>query len=140
MPTKKFPAVLAAVVLMFALLITILVVLLTRNPGENVEISGAASTLSKLEPAKIAILEGGAFTPATIKIKVGTTVTWLSDDDDLNHKLVSGPHPDHSVLKDLSSPILAADESYSYTFKQTGTFKYHDEITPELGGTVIVTE
>lgn len=108
------------------------------DPGEYEKVSGEPSTVSGQHTAGIVIEEGGAFSPASLSVKTNTAVTWVSNDDDNNHVLQAGPHPGHSSLPDLKSPILGANQSYTYVFKKPGTYTYHDEINPELGGTVIV--
>lgn len=60
-----------------------------------------------------------AFSPATLTIKVGSTVTWTN----------MTPVP-HTVTSDdgksfdsgLSNPIAPSGGTYSFTFKQAGTF------------------
>jgi plastocyanin len=80
------------------------------------------------------------FSPATITIKKGTTVTWTNIDDDVTHQIASDPHPTHTSLPGLFSPILDTEQKYSYTFDKTGTFTYHDESSLLSSGTVYVIE
>lgn len=74
-----------------------------------------------------------AFSPATLKVKVGTTVTWTNQDTDA-HTVTSagsgGP---------LHSATLATHATYSYTFTKPGTYAYLCTIHPFMTGTVEVT-
>ena len=80
---------------------------------------------------------GGSFgfVPATITIKVGTTVTWTNN--------TSAPH---TVTSDdgktfdsgVNTPIGANGGTFSFTFTKAGTFTYHCQIHPFMKATVIV--
>ena len=73
-----------------------------------------------------------SFSPASISVKKGTTVTWTNQD--------SAPH---TVVGDNGGPesqILSRGTSYSYTFDTTGTFAYHCSIHPSMQGGVTVNE
>jgi plastocyanin len=73
-----------------------------------------------------------SFSPATLTVKVGTTVTW---------KGVSGSH---TVTSDAGAP-MTFDQSISeggtvtVTFTTAGTYKYHCSIHASMHGTIIVT-
>ncbi|MFE1881378.1 cupredoxin domain-containing protein [Streptomyces diastatochromogenes] len=74
-----------------------------------------------------------AFSPATLKVKAGTTVTWTNQDTDA-HTVTSagsgGP---------LHSAALAPHATYTYTFTKPGTFAYLCTIHPFMTATVEVT-
>lgn len=72
-----------------------------------------------------------AFVPSTLTIPAGTTITWVNRDSS-NHNIVS----DTSLF---NSGILSQNQTYSYTFNQTGTYNYHCGIHPNMTGTIIVT-
>lgn len=76
-----------------------------------------------------------AFSPATITIKVGTTVTWTNN--------TGAPHTvtsDDGTTFDsgINTPISANGGTYSFTFTKAGTFTYHCQIHPFMKATVIV--
>ncbi len=75
-------------------------------------------------------IENFAYTPATITVKKGTTVTWTNQDS-MQHDVSA----DGGAFK---SELLAKDESFSFTFDEVGTFKYHCTPHPNMIGTVIV--
>ena len=101
-------------------------------------------SLSKLSHANSAALEGNSsaepyqvkidnfsFGPATLTIPVGTTVTWVNQDD-VPHNVVS------TEGRTLKSPVLDTDQKFSYTFTQAGTYPYYCAIHPKMTGKVIV--
>ncbi|MFE7313981.1 cupredoxin family copper-binding protein [Streptomyces sp. NPDC057555] len=74
-----------------------------------------------------------AFSPATLKVKKGTTVTWTNRDTDA-HTVTSagsgGP---------LHSAALTTNATFSYTFTKPGTYAYVCTIHPFMTGAVEVT-
>ncbi|MBX7546984.1 cupredoxin domain-containing protein [Streptomyces sp. tea 10] len=74
-----------------------------------------------------------AFTPATLKIKAGTTVTWTNQDTDA-HTVTSA-----TAGGPLHSPALATHAGYSHRFTEPGTYAYLCTIHPFMTATVEVT-
>ena len=103
------------------------------------------------------------FSPSTITVAPGTTVTWINNDTTA-HWVASARHPTHDAY-----PGAAYDESgsyggtlscaaegqpktgafdtckslekgdtYSFTFNQAGMFPYHDHVNPTIFATVVV--
>lgn len=81
-------------------------------------------------------IEDFAFTPTSITVKKGTTVTWTNKDSD-QHNVVPDDG-DSEVFK--GSDLLSKDASYSFTFNTPGTYSYHCGPHPYMTGTVTVTE
>src|SRR5688572_3850089 len=78
-------------------------------------------------------IENFAFSPETITVKKGTTITWTNRDS-MAHTVTGndGQGPD--------SELLDQGESYSYTFNEAGSFPYACKPHPNMQATVIVTE
>jgi plastocyanin len=83
----------------------------------------------------VTITESGGryhFTPSTISIKVGESITW-TDSTEAPHTVSSdqagGP---------MQSSILNQGDSYRATFNSAGDFAYHCEIHSYMHGTVHV--
>lgn len=72
------------------------------------------------------------FSPATLTIPAGTTVTWTNRDD-IPHTVVSTDDP--RVFK---SKVLDTDEKFSFTFSKPGTYPYFCSVHPKMTGKVIV--
>ena len=75
-------------------------------------------------------IDNFSFGPATLKLAVGTTVTWINHDD-IPHTVVSTDN----VFK---SKVLDTDEKFSYTFAKAGTYPYFCSLHPKMTGTVVV--
>ncbi|CAM2861049.1 plastocyanin/azurin family copper-binding protein [Skermania piniformis] len=73
------------------------------------------------------------FTPSTVRVKVGQTVTWKFQDDGIPHQ-VAGVR-DNAL--GINSPILKEGE-YSFTFTGAGNYSYICSLHPEMRGTVEV--
>ena len=72
------------------------------------------------------------FSPATVTVKAGTTITWTNQDSDA-HTVTSmnnGP---------LHSPPLNTGQAFHYTFTTPGRFDYLCTIHPFMTATVVVT-
>lgn len=80
-------------------------------------------------------IQDSAYTPANIKVKKGTTVTWTNQDS-IRHDIV----PDEENDNFKASELLGQGESYSFTFNEAGTYTYHCSPHPFMKGSVEVTE
>lgn len=106
----------------------------TTAPAGNTPTATATSSGPTMA---VSITSSGtfAFSPASITIKVGTTVTWTNN--------TSAPHTvtsDDGTTFDsgLNTPIGANGGTFSFTFTKAGTFSYHCQIHPFMKATVIV--
>ena len=75
-------------------------------------------------------IDNFAFTPQSITVAVGTTLTWTNHDDE-GHTVVS----DDPLFK---SAGLDTDDTFTFTFAKAGTYKYHCSIHPRMTGTIVV--
>jgi plastocyanin len=82
-------------------------------------------------------INGEGFMPADLIVKRGTRVVWVNNTDGL-HQVISNPHASHDDLSDFKSEILNNGQTYEYTFEESGTFNYHDEVRPTTNGTIKV--
>ena len=102
------------------------IVTLTANSGARVQ---AAQTNTPAKAVAIAI-DNFKFGVVSIEIPAGTTVTWTNRDD--------VPHTVASSTKVFKSPPLDTEESFSYTFKEPGTFEYYCSLHPRMVGKIVV--
>ena len=70
------------------------------------------------------------FSPATITVKVGATVTWVNHDQE--------PHTIFNDAGLFRSSALDTNDNFSYTFDKPGTYHYVCTIHPRMTGTIIV--
>ena len=73
-----------------------------------------------------------SFSPGTIEVTVGTTVTWTNND--------SAPHTVTADDGAFDSGEIAQGGTFSFTFDTAGTYTYFCEIHPDMTGSVVVTE
>lgn len=103
----------------------------TKMPEKS---TPAASTANAVEADAVKIADY-KFGPDTIKVKVGTKVTWTNTDA-VKHNI----SPDSPTGDFKAGDLFGKDASYSFTFSKAGTFKYHCDPHPYMHGTVVVTE
>ena len=92
----------------------------------------AVALTAHAAPAPITItIDNFTFNPATMVIPVGTTVTWINQDD-VPHTAVADDH------KTFRSKPLDTDDRYSFTFATPGVYPYFCSIHPHMTAKIIV--
>lgn len=76
------------------------------------------------------VIEQFAFTPAELRVEVGTTVTWTNKD--------ATAHTVTGRDGTWGSRLLQPGETYSYTFAKEGVYDYACSPHPSMRGRVIV--
>jgi len=76
-------------------------------------------------------IDNFSFTPATLTVKAGTTVTWTNQDD-IPHGIGSA---NNAFPK---SKALDTDDSYSFTFTTPGTYQFFCYLHPKMVGSIVV--
>lgn len=79
-----------------------------------------------------------AFTPATLTINQGETVTWVNTSSSEFIEVASNPHPIHTDNPELNLGVVAPGKSVSSVFLIPGVFNWHDHLHPNLGGSITV--
>ena len=83
-------------------------------------------------PAPVTVkIDNFTFNAATITVPVGTTVTWVNQDD-IPHTVVSD---DKTTFR---SKVMDTDDKFSFTFNTPGSFGYFCSIHPHMTGKVVV--
>src|SRR6266508_4182387 len=72
-----------------------------------------------------------AFSPATVVVQAGDTVTWTNQQTDVPHTVTADGGS-------FDSGTLNTGDTFQYTFDTAGTFPYHCAIHPTMHGTVEV--
>jgi plastocyanin len=70
-----------------------------------------------------------AFSPESLSVPAGTTVTWTNQDLDTPHSL---------KFSDGASGVLKKGASYSRTFSSAGVYAYNCGVHPYMTGKVTV--
>ena len=108
----------------------------TSQPSNNTSMESTSS--EDMEPVmapNTIDIKDFAFSPETLTIKKGTTVTWTNQDD-ARHDIT--PVGDASDFE--RSELLEQGESYNFTFNTVGTYEYICSPHPYMTGTIEVTE
>lgn len=91
----------------------------------------AAAPAAVSRAAKQITIHNFSFSPATLTVPVGATVTWTNQDS-----------AGHTVTSDTAawpdSGTLDTGKSFSFTFKKAGKFTYHCAIHPSMTATIVV--
>ena len=75
-------------------------------------------------------IDNFVFGPQALTVTVGTTVTWVNEDD-IPHTVVADD-------KTFKSRVLDSDERFSFTFTKPGEYGYFCSLHPHMTGKVIV--
>ena len=73
-----------------------------------------------------------SFSPGTLSVPVGTTVTWINHDE-TPHTVTAADNP-----RSFKSPGLDTDDKFSFTFTKPGTYTYLCTVHPYMTGRVVV--
>ena len=86
----------------------------------------------------VVLYTSAGFSPSVIHIRLGQAVIFKNTtNDDL--RIASNPHPTHTDYSGFDSGrSLLKDEEYGFTFARKGTFAYHNHLSPDKGGQVVV--
>ena len=98
-------------------------------------LGGAALSLTlaaHAAPGSITIkIDNFTYNPDTLVVPVGTTITWVNEDD-VPHTAVADDH------KTFRSKPLDTDDRYSFTFASPGVYPYFCSIHPHMTAKIIV--
>ena len=101
----------------------------SQPPTSAPSVTPATATPAIVDGTPVAIA-GFAFTPATLTITVGDTVTWTNGD--------GAPHTATAKDGSFDSGTLLRGASFSHTFTAAGSFSYVCKVHPSMTATVIV--
>jgi plastocyanin len=92
----------------------------------------AAETQAVTANAEAGVVKIGNFTfsPATLTVAPGTTVTWTNEDDI--------PHTIVAKNKAFRSKTLDTDNQFSFTFATPGEYDYFCSLHPHMVGKIVV--
>lgn len=91
-------------------------------------------------PEAFVIMKDGKFEPETLIIKINTRVVFKNEDISSRWP-ASNLHPTHGIYPefDPQQPIALGKE-WGFVFDKTGSWQYHDHLSPTVRGTVNVTQ
>jgi len=93
--------------------------------------SAAPAAPAAAAPAAAVTIADFSFSPVSLTVSAGTTVTWTNNDSTA-----------HTVTLDdgsAASGDIAGGATFQHTFTTAGTFTYHCRIHPTMTATIVVT-
>ena len=94
----------------------------------------AAAAAFPAAPARASDLEvkidSFTFAPQRLTVPVGTTVTWINDDDI--------PHTVVASTRLFKSSALDTKDRFSFTFTTPGAYEYFCSLHPHMTGAIVV--
>jgi amicyanin len=142
---KKNPLLAVIAVIIVVLVIVGVVVALGGNksktdttmnmPTTTTSTSTKKDTSTTPTSTNAVTIQSFAFSPASITVKVGDSVTWTNQDS-VAHTVTA----DDGVTGGPNSQLIEKGKTYSFTFAKAGTYTYHCSVHPSMKGTVTVTQ
>ena len=89
----------------------------------------------------VSVTDSGGFSPGSVSIQEGDTVTWTNNTSVESHSVYSNSHPSHLIYAPLnlgSIGTLGGTVSLVFGHGTAGTYGYHDHFNASLTGTVVV--
>jgi plastocyanin len=110
---------------------TILVLLISATVITSCSKGSSYNSTTTPPPAANSVsIVNMSFSPATLSVTVGTTVTWTNNDN-----------MTHTVTSDTTafdSGNLTVGSKYTKVFSVAGTYEYHCTIHPTMKGSIVV--
>jgi amicyanin len=100
----------------------------TTAATSSSEVSAAVATNS-------VSIKNYMFMPMSIKVKVGSTVTWTNEDS-VHHNVVATT----ASADAPNGPLIGQGQTYSFKFTKAGTYSLYCQVHPYMHSTVIVTD
>jgi plastocyanin len=104
----------------------------TQPPGTETQVKPTGTATAPgpdFKPVAVTI-ENFAYSPASLTVPVGTTVTWTNNE--------ATAHTVTSKTGLFDSEIMNKGDTFSYTFSDRGVFEYYCTIHPTMNGIVTV--
>jgi plastocyanin len=107
--------------------------------GAGLAVSGLLAVPAWADTTDVTV-SGFAFSPATVQIQPGDTVTWHFSGPDENHSVTSDAGQSESFDSDpnTGSPFHTPADTFSHQFNAAGRFTYHCKVHSFMTGTVQV--
>ena len=109
----------------------------TQESSSSESATSAASSGAQMVEKNIVSINVGGFSPKTITIKTGESITWTNNDSE-NHTVNSDPHPTHTLYSFLNAGLIKPGDKKTVMFERAGKYTYHDHLNPSLTGSVTV--
>jgi plastocyanin len=126
----KFASPDLAVTVLIAIVAVMLLAETTLHAQHQNGSGGFVQTAAGTDAASQVIINNYAFGPASLTVKVGTTVTWINQDDDA--------HTVDSTQGKFKSPTLNKGDRFEFRFTAAGEYPFYCRFHPRMTGKIIV--
>lgn len=116
-------------------LLTVSIIAFTNGCSKNSDYGTNNGNNNPPPAANQVLLQGNAFSPASMTVPVGTTVTWTNKDS-YNHTVTSGSN--RTADGKFDSGNLGGNGTFSYKFDAAGTYNYYCKLHSNMSGTIVV--
>ncbi len=99
--------------------------------------SEQSATSTEASSADTITYSDSGFSPATLTVKSGTTVT-IKNDSSRILEFESDPHPDHTDEPELNAGTVSPGKSMTFTVTKTGSHGYHNHLNDDDKGKIVV--
>ena len=100
-----------------------------------------AAAPPKPAPHASVLIKNYTFLPHVLRVRVGTTVTWINLDTNVGHTVTSGNDTDARRWR--SSGLIFGGQRFAVTFHTPGTYPYFcmpHYYNPAMHGVIVVTK
>ncbi len=109
----------------------------TRGANKPTDSSPTPTASPEATSATAITYSNDGFSPSTLTVKAGTTVTIKNNSSRLL-QLDSNPHPDHTDNPELNVGTVSPGKSTTFVVTKTGSHGYHNHLNTGDTGTLIV--
>jgi plastocyanin len=102
----------------------------TTGKAKTLALADATLASSASTVASQVVIKDFMFTPTSLPVTAGSTVTWMNKDEE-PHTVISDTGMFHSAAMDTN-------ESFSFKFDKAGTYHFTCSIHPRMIGTIVV--
>lgn len=142
---KKSHVVSIAIAIIAAALLIILAAALLNKPNSNVNInapqtptSNTSSGQPNANQASTITYTDSGFSPATLTVASGSSVTFVNNASNLPLQVNSNPHPVHTDNPELNIGGIPKGQSKTITLNTKGNWGYHNHLNPSDQGRITV--
>jgi plastocyanin len=107
------------------------------QPADTTPSTTDTNTNSGQTTADTITYSDSGFSPSSLTVKAGTTVT-IKNTSSGGLQFDSDPHPEHTDNTELNVGFVASGQSATFTVHRTGSFGYHNHLSPDDRGQLIV--
>lgn len=111
----------------------------SNAPSAETPVSASAQPSPEVTPSlseTVAVaVQGFGYSPGTLTVSPGTTITW-SNVDEILHTVTTGSP--ESPDGEIDGQMQGAGTDFTHTFSEPGTYEYFCSRHPFMRGTVIV--